>query len=593
MVDSGRLPRKLAAILYADVAGYSRLTGEDEDATHGRLSEYLSLVTVAIEQHQGTVMHYAGDAVLAMFKAVVDAVACSAQLQRDLRARNDDLPDERKLQFRVGINLGDVIEDRGDIYGDGVNVAARLESLAEPGGICISESVRTAIGNKLPFDYEFMGEQEVKNIAEPVRAYRVFSEPTSTTDTIPCVRPPQEMSDKPSVAVLAFETLGRESGLGNIATGLAEDIGTALSRFDTLFVVGRRASLPYAETPTDLQTIGRELGVKFLLTGSAEIHSDRLRVNAQLMDAATGQQIWAERYDRKTEDIFAVRDEITLNVISNLGVQLSRGKMDRLRRRETDSLEAWVSHNEGLSLLLRLNREDMHRAKELFRRAIEADPRFVSAYTNLGLAYYHEARRKWSIDPDASLTTATELATKAVEIDASNGYAHTLWVMIHTLRREYDKALAAGERSVALGPNAPANHAVYAVGLMFAGQLNKAVEHFDTAIRLIPCCPSWFLYERSHALVVAGRNREAVTGLRRFIAEDAQASNRANAHLLLALAYAGLDQDKEARAAVEKAVSLSVEHSLPEFCSAEELFQDQKSAQARVQRLNLLGRARV
>ncbi|MCZ6733318.1 MAG: adenylate/guanylate cyclase domain-containing protein, partial [Gammaproteobacteria bacterium] len=360
-MESEPLPRKLAAILYADVVGYSRLTGEDEDATHRRLSEYLDQIATTIERYRGRVMHYAGDAVLAMFEAVVDTLSCAAQLQLDLKARNEDLPDERKVQFRIGVNLGDVIEDRGDIYGDGVNVAARLESLAEPGGICISESVHTAVGSKLPFDYEYMGEQQVKNIAKPVKAYHAGVKPGAVLPTpsvrpkprrpmrhliaataavlvigvgvitwlapwAPTIEPASEeqmafpLPEQPSIAVLPFDNLSGDPAQDAIADGFTESLITTLAQMPELFVIARNSTFTYKGKPVKVQQVAEELAVRYVLEGSVQVSGESLRVTAQLVDALTGSHIWSGRFDRALIDMFAVQDEITLEVVTALQV---------------------------------------------------------------------------------------------------------------------------------------------------------------------------------------------------------------------------------------------------------------------------------
>ncbi|MFQ5756341.1 MAG: haloacid dehalogenase type II [Acidiferrobacterales bacterium] len=321
-MSSDRLPRKLAAILYADVAGYSRLTGEDEDATHRQLSEYLDLISATVESHRGRVMHYAGDAVLAMFDAVVDAVSCATEIQDKLRERNQELSNGRKVHFRIGVNLGDVIEDRGDIYGDGVNVAARLERLGDPGGICISDAVRSAIGKKLNLDYEDLGEQEVKNIAKPVRAYRVTIGEKEAPEVRAPGQPSLELPDKPSIAVLPFTNMSGDPDQEYFSDGITEDIITELSRFRELFVSTRNASFAFKGQSVDIVEVGAKLGVQFVAEGSVRKAGTRVRVTAQLVDAATGNHIWAERYDRELEDIFAVQDDISHTIVSTLAGRL-------------------------------------------------------------------------------------------------------------------------------------------------------------------------------------------------------------------------------------------------------------------------------
>ena len=336
-----RLPRKLAAILYADVADYSRLTGEDEDATHRTLSEYLDLISGFIESHGGTVMHYAGDAVLAQFSAVVDAMAAAVEIQNELRSKNEDLSDDRKVQFRIGVNSGDVIEDRGDIYGDGVNVAARLEALADPGGICISDAVRTAVGKKLDFIYEDTGEQEVKNIEEPVRTYKVVMESKEKPDIASAELPALELPEEPSIAVLPFTNMSGDPEQEYFSDGITEDIITALSRISGLLVIARNSTMVYKGKAVDVKQVGCEQGVRYVLEGSVRKAGNRIRVTAQLIDATTGHHLWADRYDRELDDIFAVQDEITQKITVEMRVQIAEGEQVRLWAGGTDSVQAW------------------------------------------------------------------------------------------------------------------------------------------------------------------------------------------------------------------------------------------------------------
>ncbi len=352
--------RKLAAIFYADVAGYSRLTGEDEEGTHRLLSAYLDAITASIEKHYGTVLHFAGDAVLADFTTVSDALSCAVNTQHDLKDRNNDLPDNRKVQFRVGVNLGEVIVDRGEIYGDGVNVAARLEGLADPGGICISATVYDAIGTKLPFDYEFLGEQSVKNIEKPVRAYSVRLKPgavlpapsirktgwstrrliVATAAAVvlaiavvvlgwlqpwqPDVEPASvakmafPLPDKPSIAVLPFTNLSGDPEQEYFADGMTDDLITDLSKISGLFVIARNSTFTYKGKPVKVQRVAEELGVRYVLEGSVRRAGNKVRINVQLIDATTGGHLWADRYDRTLDDIFALQDTITGKVVQAL-----------------------------------------------------------------------------------------------------------------------------------------------------------------------------------------------------------------------------------------------------------------------------------
>lgn len=322
---SAHLPRKLAAILHADVAGYSRLMGEDEDETHRILSDYLDLIAAIIESHHGQVMHYAGDAVLAQFPAVLDAVSSAVVIQDELQGRNAALPEEHQVRFRIGVNVGDVIEDRGDIYGEGVNVTARLEALAEAGGICISDSVRTVVGRTLPYRYAFMGEQNVKNIEEPVRAYRVFEQGASPAPLPHNVEARAgttfQPSGKPCLAIKPFTHIGADPEQDYFADGLAADIVTALVKTPELCLVMNDSPSEDRSQQLNDHQLGHQCGVQYVLKGNVRKHGHRVRVNAELVEAGTGRHLWAERYDRELGDQFTIQDEITEEIVATMGVK--------------------------------------------------------------------------------------------------------------------------------------------------------------------------------------------------------------------------------------------------------------------------------
>ncbi len=488
-----RLPRKLAAILYADVAGYSRLTGEDEDATHRTLSEYLDLISSTIESHRGQVMHYAGDAVLAKFDAIVDAMSTAVAIQNELKTHNQDSPDDRKVQFRIGVNSGDVIEDRGDIYGDGVNVAARLESLAEPGGICVSESVRTAIGKKLNLEHEDMGKQQVKNIAEPVRAYKVVMAAQEESKADEAVKPELELPDKPSIAVLPFNNMSGDPEQEYFSDGITEDIITALSRISGLLVVARNSTMVYKGKAVDVKQVGREQGVRYVLEGSVRRSANRVRVSAQLIDATTGHHQWADRYDRDVDDVFAVQDDITHKIMVEMRVQVSVGEKARMLAGRTESVAAWERLLRADELGNRMIREDNLEARRLVEEALRIDPCYASAWTELGWTHWQDAYFGWTDSREHSEEKALEAAQKALELEEDYPNALALLGFVHRLKGEHDRAVELTERAVALAPNNAENIAEFAHALTFAGKADEAVEMFNRAIRLSPIYPAWYL----------------------------------------------------------------------------------------------------
>ncbi len=487
-----RLPRKLAAIQYADVAGYSRLTGEDEDATHRTLREYLDLIASTIQSHRGQVMHYAGDAVLARFDAVVDALSSAVTIQNEINTRNQEVPEARKVQFRIGVNSGDVIEDRGDIYGDGVNVAARLEGLADAGGICISESVRTAIGKKLELDYESMGEQQVKNIEEPVRAYKVVLDSEKKTQVTSPAKPTLELPDKPSIAVLPFTNISGDPEQEYFSDGITEDIITALSRISGLLVVARNSTMVYKGKAVDVKQVGREQGVRYILEGSVRKGGNRIRVTAQLINATTGHHQWADRYDRELDDIFAVQDEITRSIAVEMRVQLTEGEQARMWAGGTNNVKAWELVCRSNFLRNRFVREENLEARRLAEEAIRIDP-YVNAWVELGFTHCMDAKWDWTEPPEQSLERAREAAEKALEMEEDNIDALGLlgWVLL--LEEKQDGAVEVMEKAVRLVPNHAFNTAVLADALFFAGRVEESVEKIKRAMRLSPIYPAWYL----------------------------------------------------------------------------------------------------
>ena len=417
------LARKLAAILYTDVAGYSRLTGADEEGTHKTLSTCLDAISALIEGHGGRVLHYAGDAILAEFASVVVAMSCAIEVQRVLAARNDQLADDHKMLFRIGVNLGDVIIDRSELYGDGVNIAARLESLAEPGGICISRKVLDEVRDKLDVGYKFLGEKTVKNIKKPIPVYQVVLAPEAAghisdesqtagalwgqstrmavaavvfllvaagvaiwwpwspeVEPVAVERMAFPLPDKPSIAVLPFDNLGQDADQDYFADGITENIITALSQASSLFVIARNSTFTYKGKPVKVQQVAADLGVRYVLEGSVQRSGDTLRIHAQLIDALSGNHLWSERYDRKTSDLFALQDEITEHIVTAMHIKLTAGEQMRVHRRHTQSLEAWNLLAKGGEHLYRRSKSDNARARQLLNQAIKADPAYALAW---------------------------------------------------------------------------------------------------------------------------------------------------------------------------------------------------------------------
>src|SRR5437667_5235695 len=381
-----RVQRRLAAILAADVAGYSRLMGADEEGTLAALKELRrDLADPKIKEHRGRIVKTTGDGLLVEFASVVDAVRCAVEVQREMAARSAGVPEGRRIQFRIGINLGDIIKDGRDIYGDGVNVAARLEALAEPGGICVNRVVRDQVRDKLDIPFEDAGEQRVKNIARPLRVYRVRPGQVSG-EAMSAAQPPLALPDKPSVAVLPFTNMSGDPEQEFFSDGIAEDIITALSRYPSLFVIDRNSCFTYKGRSVDVKQVGRELGVRYVLEGSVRRAGNRIRVTAQLVEAESGKHVWAERYDRDLADIFALQDEIAQAVTIAIAPAIADAELHRAVRKPPGSLDAWAAYQRGLWHQSNASTEDNALAQRFFQQAIDLDPTFSAAYVGLAIA---------------------------------------------------------------------------------------------------------------------------------------------------------------------------------------------------------------
>ncbi len=479
------LPRKLAAILCADVAGYSRLMGRDEDLTHRTLCAYLDLIAQRVKAHRGEITHYAGDAVLAKFDAALDALSCASDMQKCLRTSNASLPADQRLEFRVGVNLGDVIEDRGDIYGEGVNVAARLESLADAGGICISESIKVAIGSKLSWQYQFLGEQRVKNIADPVRAYRVVVTPAGAGSATLPAKPAIKLPGKPSLAILPFKTLNAGSQQESLADGLRIDIQGALVKIAGLLVIAPSTTNTYRKKEISPQQAAAEMGVEHILDGNVQRSGNRVRVTVFLIDAASNEFVWTERYDRALDDAFTVQDEITEKIVTALDVKLASGEAARIWRKTIKDPEARECFYRGLHGYMKGNRESMRVAREKFEQVVRLAPSSPLGPTYLAFSHWWDAFRRWSDSPPDSFEQAAEWAQRAMAMEDADGQAHTVMAHVHLHRREHDKALAVAQQAVSIRPQCVNANGHLGNILYYCDRPGEAVEQMKRATR--PC----------------------------------------------------------------------------------------------------------
>jgi len=547
--------RKITAIMSADVVGYSKLMGDDEAATVKTLENYKNVMSALIEQHRGRVIDSPGDNMLSEFASVVDAVQCAVAIQKELKSRNSELPENRVMQFRIGINLGDVIHEEDRIYGDGVNIAARLESLADPGGICVSKTAFDHIETKLPLGYEFLGAQEVKNITRPVEAYRVLMEPRVTVaqvkkqkDLIPLwkrkaiisgiivaltvivgvvawnvyFRPPQiesaslkkmayELPDKPSIAVLPFVNIGGDTEQGYFCDGLTEEIITSLSKLPKLFVISRNSVFTYKGKPVNVNKVAEDLGVRYVLEGSIRKAGDKIRITAQLIDALSGHHLWAERYDRNLKEIFAVQDDLTKNIITALQVKLTEGEQIHLSSRGTDNLQAYLKHLQAREMWQKMTKESNVRARHMAEEAIVLDKDYVSAYILIAATHMVDVFLQATKFPKESLKQAFTFNRKALDLDDSYPHVYSQLGLLYAMTRQYDKSIKPAERGVELNPNSASANDLLGMTLTYVGRHEEAITYHLKAIRLEPLAPGNYYQHLCRAYFFTVNCSEAIT----------------------------------------------------------------------------------
>jgi adenylate cyclase len=677
--------RKLAAILSADVKGYSRLMGADEEGTLHTLTTYREVMATLIQQHNGRVVNAPGDALLAEFESVVDAVKSAAEIQRELSKRNADLPADRRMEYRIGINLGDVMVDGDSIYGDGVNIAARLESLADAGGICISGTAFDHVKNKLNLGYKYLGEQAVKNILEPVRVYQVLMEPDAAGKVIgekkaqprqwqratigllvavivviaavviwrfyappapqpevaskekitvaPSEKPPltvptspassvepalkekvtpplaekvtklappppskEEVASKekmafplpdlPSIAVLPFVNMSEDPKQEFLSDGITEEITTALSKIPRLFVISRQSTFSYKGKPVKVKQVSEELGVRYVLEGSVQRSANRIRINAQLIDALTGRHLWAERYDRDLKDLFALQDEITLKILNAIQVKLTEGEQVLGREsRERPSLECYLKMWEGFKYYEGFNIEATRMAQRTAEEMIAMCPEYSMAYVLMGFVHLMEGILRIGKSPQESVEKGIGMAQKALAIDDSSFIAHTLLCSLYLRKREHDKAIAEGERAVALNPSGGLAHEWYAASLSYAGRAEEAIPIFQKAIRLHPVGNPGLYVSYGVALRMTGRSEEAVLAFKKALL---RAPDNIIAHIGLAATYSMMDREQEARAEAAEVLRLNPSFSVDNYGRALP-FKDQAQIDRNIEALRKAG----
>ena len=605
MAEEG-FKRKLAAILSADVEGYSRLMGDNEEATIRTLTTYRNAMTDLIQKYRGRVVDATGDNLLAEFVSVVDAVNCAVEIQRELAERNADLPYERKMEFRIGVNLGDVVEEEGRIYGDGVNIAARVESLAEAGGICISGRAYDHVENKLGLEYENLGEHEVKNIARPIRVYRVLSFPGAAAHRVvqakeavgkrwrklalsaavvvvvgviafvvwnsyfrlPSIEPASldkmafPLPEKPSIAVLPFVNMTGDPEQEYIGDGFSENIITAISHMPNLFVIARNSTFTYKGKSVKVQKISEDLGVRYVLEGSVQKSGKRIRVTAQLIDAIKGHHLWAEKYDREIKDFFDLLDEITLKIATSLHVKLTAGDEAQYYGC-TGNLEAWGYMIKADNHLNRTTKEDTTKARKLSEQALKLDSKYVCALVITAWSHLLEARFGWSESRTESMKHAFEFTQKALALDDAQSSAQLLLGKLYFFKRQHDKSIAEIEKAIALNPNYADAFAHLGQTLYYAGDPDRAIAMIKKAMRLQPHYPPYFLHSLAGSYLGVGRFEEAIVVGKRLLELSQKGKyNPILPHILLAELYTNVDQEDKARIHAAEVLKFNPKFSL-------------------------------
>lgn len=596
------IQRKLTAILSADAKGYSRLMGQDDVATVQTLKKCLEIMTAEIQGHHGRVIDSPGDNLLAEFISIVDAVKCALLIQDRLNQFSLELPDDKRMPFRIGVNLGDVIVDGERIYGEGVNIAARLEGLAEAGGICISGSAYDQIQNKIAFGGEYIGEQQVKNIQSPIKVYKIWADAESTglilqeqkvtavqrfwpaltvisaiiivmvgvgyyswqrgkltreldkTITASGQEVVSKISVKPSIAVLPFTNLSDDKEQEYFSDGITNDILTDLSKFRELSVAASNSVFKYKGKPVDIREVGRDLNVKYVLEGSVQKASDQVRINVQLIDTADGNHIWADRFDRKLDDVFKLQDEIIENVVRKLALSISQAERERVFSKQTDNLEAYDYYLKGYHHFYQRTREGNRKATENFKKAIELDPNYSNAYSALGHVRRWDAGYGWTEFPDLAFQQAEELFKKAIMLDESNAFAHGQLGYVLMRKGEYDLAIGEMKRSIELNPNDWRTYRNLAPVLLYSGNPVEALHWYNISMKYDPYVSSGMFMNIGIANYLKGEYEEALTWLNKSAAKWPTFLGN---HIVLAAVYAKMENLEEAKKESSEVIKIS------------------------------------
>lgn len=561
IAEDDRRRRHLGAIFFADVVGYSFLMGKDEQATLAATRSLIREFQDRIGQYDGRVIDVMGDGLLAFFDSVVNSVEFAVLMQKVVAKRNETVLGEFPVQFRIGINIGDVIAEEASIYGNGVNIASRIQGLAAPGGISISGAVYEQIRNKLNYGYECLGTKSLKNIADPVEVFRLRPERQGAIMLASARRlilggaSDHNLPNRPSVAVLPFANLSGDASEEFFSDGISEDIITSLSRFHDLFVIARNSSFTFKHKSLPAQEIGRALGVRYLVQGSVRRSGERLRIGAQLVESTRGQTLWAERFDRKLHDLFDLQDEITATIVTAMAVQIEAAEHERVRQSIPADMDAYGLVLRGQKKLFNYTRKDNAQARELYTAALELDPQYARAYAAISRTHNFDWRYSWSDDPDASLNMALELARLAVSLDESDARGYSELGFVNLYRKKHSASIDAYRRALMLNPNDADVMVEMADALVHTGEPDEAMVLIEKAMRLNPFYPDLYLWNLGGAYFNLRRYEEAVETLERM-------HNPTEGRRLLAASYAYLGRLDDARFNAAKLLEAHPEFSL-------------------------------
>ena len=545
------MERRLAAILAADLVGYTRLMGADEAGTLRRLTELRQqILEPLIGEHHGRVVKLMGDGLLVEFASVVDAVACAMAWQAGISEREAATDEAKRFRFRIGINLGDVIVEEGDIHGDGVNIAARLESLADPGGICLSGDAYRQAKGKVEVDFEDLGERDLKNVAEPVRVYRIADDSSGTASAAPA-REPLALPDKPSIAVLPFDNMSGDSEQEYFSDGISEDLTTALSHIDWLFVIARNSAFTYKGETIDVKRVGRELGVRYVLEGSVRRAGDRVRINAQLVDAEADRHVWAERFDRQMVDVFELQDDIVASIAATVGPEITLAEIVRARDKRPETLDAWDHYLQAMASYHRMTKDDVAAAISHLEKAIEVEPEFANAYALLGLCHAHIGLRGWVRPARQAFEESHRFAEEAIRLAPSSPETNQALAFVLSITGEAERAITAARRAIDLNPNYADAYAVLGHALIFCGDLEGGLVACQRAERSSPrdTRGSWLYDAMGHAYFMLGDYEQAIEVSKKGLHQDPSIYG---ALVTLAGSYACLGREQEARHYVDE-----------------------------------------